>query len=218
MVARLALAFACFLFGSLSGLILSGATAAPMLTAGSDTVGVGDAFVIPISVASVQNLTSFQFDLAFTPTLVKALSFTDNGTDFAAAASSGGGSLTGITGVIDNAKGSLSIVADSLSGLTSGAGLTPGGVLVDIDFQALAVGISPLVLASATAHLTANGASLASANGDFMVQNGQAMVLQAAVPEPSSLLLLSVAVGGLGILRWRRQGQAIRWSSTRIAP
>ena len=218
MVARLALAFACFLFGSLSGLSPCGAIAAPVLTAGSDTVGVGDAFVIPISVASVQNLTSFQFDLAFTPTLVKVLSFTDKGTDFATAASSGGGSLTGITGVIDNATGSLSIVADSLSGLTTGTGLTPGGVLVDIDFQALAVGISPLVLASATAHLTANGASLASTNGDFMVQNGQATVVQPAMPEPSSLLLLSVAVGGLGILRWRRRGQAIRWSSTRIAP
>jgi hypothetical protein len=77
----------------------------PELTAGSDTVHVGDVFTIPISVANVVGLASFQFDLAFNPTIIRELSFTDVGTDFEAAAIAGGGSLTGITGFVDNATG-----------------------------------------------------------------------------------------------------------------
>jgi len=115
--------------------------ALPDLTAGSDTVHVGDVFTIPISVANVAGLTSFQFDLAFNLAVIKALSFTDSGSDFEAAATAGGGSLTGITGFIDNGTGLLSGIADSISG--PGTGLTPSGVIVDIEFQALAVGISP---------------------------------------------------------------------------
>jgi len=35
--------------------------------------------------------------------------------------------------------------------------------------------------------------------------NGQVIVLAAAaVPEPSTLILLSFALGGLAVLRWRR--------------
>jgi hypothetical protein len=82
-------------------------------------------FTIPISIANVAGLTSFQFDLAFDPTIITALGFTDIGTDFDMAASTGGGSLTGITGFVDNTTGLLSGIADSIGGLITGNGLTP---------------------------------------------------------------------------------------------
>jgi hypothetical protein len=158
MYGRVAFAFVCFLLGAAAEPELAKATPAPVLTAGSDTVHVGDVFDIPISITNVVGLTSFQFDLAFNPMIITALGFTDTGTDFETAATAGGGFLTGITGFIDNTTGLLSGIADSTSGLITGNGLTPGGTLVDIQFQALAAGISPLALSNA--FLTDNGAPL----------------------------------------------------------
>jgi uncharacterized protein DUF1566/cohesin domain-containing protein/PEP-CTERM motif-containing protein len=193
MIGRIAVSAICFVLGALAAPSPSRAAPLPVLTAGSDTVHVGDVFTIPISIANVAGLTSFQFDLAFNPTIIKALSFTDIGTDFEAAATAGGGFLTGITGFIDNTTGLLSGVADSISGLVTGNGLTPSGVIVDIEFQALMVGISPLTLSNA--FLTDNGVPLSSANGDFLIHNGQVTVIgPAAVPEPGTLLLLSLAL------------------------
>jgi hypothetical protein len=200
MIGRIALALTCFLSGALGEPRTLGAVPAPMLTAGSDTVHVGDVFTIPISIANVAGLTSFQFDLAFDPTIITALGFTDIGTDFDMAASTGGGSLTGITGFVDNTTGLLSGIADSIGGLITGNGLTPSGVLVDIDYQGLAPGISLLMLSNA--FLTDNGVPLSSANDDFMLRNGQVTVIgPAAVPEPGTLILLAVAFGALGMLR-----------------
>lgn len=215
MIARTVLALACFLVGSLAETSTSGATTAsgtssstlftaalptdpppPVLTAGSATVAsVGDVFTVPISIANAQGLTSFQFDLDFNPSIIQALSFTDIGTDFAKAASSGGGSLTGITGFTNNTTGVLSGVADSMSGLITGTGLAPSGVLADVTFKAVTVGSTTLALNNA--FLTDAGVPL---NGNFTLINGQV-----TVPEPSSLILLSVAVGGLGFVRWRRR-------------
>src|SRR5437867_3467324 len=193
MIGRIAVSAICLVLGALAAPNPSRAAPLPVLTAGSDTVHVGDVFTIPISIANVAGLTSFQFDLAFNPTIIKALSFTDIGTDFEAAATAGGGFLTGITGFIDNTTGLLSGVADSISGLVTGNGLTPSGVIVDIEFQALMVGISPLTLSNA--FLTDNGVPLSSANGDFLIHNGQVTVIgPAAVPEPGTLLLLSLAL------------------------
>jgi hypothetical protein len=208
MVGRIILALTCFLLGVLAEASTSGATPLmgdppAVLMAGSKTVNVGDVFTIPISIASAQGLTSFQFDLAFNPTIIKALSFTDIGTNFATVASTGGGSPTGITGFIDNMTGVLSGVADSMSGLTTGAGLTPNGVVVDTVFQALAVGVAPLMLSNA--FLTDNGVPLSSANGNFELVNGQ-VNSQVSVPEPTTLILLSFALAGWGILRCRRPG------------
>jgi hypothetical protein len=199
MVGRIILALTSFLLGALAEASASGAT----LLTGSETVNVGDVFTIPISIASAQDLTSFQFDLAFDPTVIKALSLTDIGTDFAKAAIIDGGFLTGIAGFVDNTTGVLSGVADSMSGLTTGAGLTPNGVVVDATFQALAIGVAPLTLSNA--FLTDNGVPLSSANGNFELVNGQVNV-QVSVPEPTTLILLSFALAGCGILRCRRRG------------
>ena len=98
MIGRFALVLTAFLSGTLAEPRTSAAGPTPVLTAGSDTVHVGDVFAIPISIANTAGLTSFRFDLAFDPTIITALSFTDSGTDFDLAASSGGGFLTGITG------------------------------------------------------------------------------------------------------------------------
>ena len=193
MIRRVAVSLAGLLVCALVAPNSSRAVPLPMLTASSDTVNVGDTFTIPISIANVVGLTSFQFDLAFDHTIIAVLSFTDIGTDFDMAATAGGGSLTGITGFIDNTTGLLSGVADSMSGLVTGNGLAPSGVLVDIDFQALAPGISPLTLSNA--FLTDNGVPLSSANGDFLLQNGQVTVIGVApIPEPGTLLMLSLAL------------------------
>lgn len=190
MIGRFAVALTCFLLAELAGPNMSRAgPLLPELTAGSDTVHVGDVFTIPISVTNVAGLTSFQFDLAFNPAIIRELSFTDVGTDFDAAATAGGGSLTGITGFVDNATGLLSGIADSISG--PGTGLAPSGVIVDIEFQALAVGISSLTLSNA--FLTDNGASLSSDSGDFVLQNGE-VIGAVAVPEPRPVLLLGLAL------------------------
>jgi hypothetical protein len=219
MIGRTGLALICFVLSSLAETSTSGATTAsgtssstlftaalptalptdpppPVLTAGSAAVAVGDVFTIPISIANAQGLTSFQFDLDFNPAIIQALSFTDIGTDFAKAASSGGGFLTGITGFTNNTTGVLSGVADSMSGLTTGAGLTPSGDLADVTFKAVAVGSTALAL---------NDAFLTDARVPLM-GNVTLISGQVRVPEPSSLILLSVAVGAVGILRWRRRG------------
>jgi hypothetical protein len=197
MIRRTSLFLACFALGILAGSGVS--RAAPVLSAGSATVNVGDMVTIPISITGAAGLTSFQFDLAFTPSIVEVLSFDDAGTDFEAAATSQGGNLTGITGFIDNTDGLLSGVADSMSGI-SGSGLTGAGVLVDITFEALSPGVSPLALSNA--FLTDGGVPLSSANGDFALQNGQIVVGgTAAVPEPGTVLLLVAALGAVWLLR-----------------
>lgn len=189
MVSRVGLLLAFMVLGTI--VAREPSRASPVMTASSAAVKVGDVFTIPISIANTSSLTSFQFDLAFDPSIVEALGFTDVGTDFETAALSAGGSLTGITGFIDNPDGLLSGVADSMSGIL-GPGLAPSGVLVNIDFKALSSGLS--VFALANAFLIDDEAPLSSANGDFLLQNGQVV----AFPEPNTLLLLGLAVlGGL---------------------
>jgi general secretion pathway protein D len=216
MIGRMILALTCFLVGSLAETSPAGATTssgtssstpftaalptdppAPTLTAGSATASVGDVFTVPISIANAQGLTSFQFDLTFNPAVIQAVSFTDIGTDFATAASAGGGFLVGITGFTNNTTGVLSGVADSMSGLTTGTGLAPSGVLADVTFKAVTNGSTTLALNNA--FLTDAGVPLSG--GNVTLINGQVQI-----PEPSSLILLSVALGGLGLVRWRRRG------------
>jgi hypothetical protein len=179
--------------------------ASPILSAPTVAQNVGDTFSIAISVTDAVGLTSFQFDLGFDATIVKVLSFSDVGTDFEAAATAGGGFLTGLTGFgLGSPTNVLSGVADSISGL--GNGLTPGGSLVFIQFEALAPGVTPLTFSCALCQggfLTDNGLPLFSAIGDFSLQDGQISVLQpaAAIPEPATVILLSTGLAAAALRR-----------------
>jgi general secretion pathway protein D len=128
-----------------AGLGLSvAAQAVPVISVGSATVGIGNTFTIPVLITGATDLQAFQFDLAYAPAILSVLGFTDAGTDFEAAAAAGGGFLTGITGF--DLGGTLSGVADSMSGASSG--LSGSGLLVQIEFSALAAGTSALTLSN----------------------------------------------------------------------
>jgi len=166
--------------------------ASPVLIAGSDTVNIGDVFTIPVSIDSALGLTAFQFDVGFDATIIELVSFADTGTDFETAATSGGGALLGLTGFPQGSPANdLSGVADSM--FTFGAGLTPNGSLVNVTFQAIAAGVSPLsfsCVSCAGSFLIDDGVLLSSGNADFTLQDG-AVTVTSTVPEPATLTLLA---------------------------
>lgn len=180
-----------FVAGFIVALTLMGApalvNAVPIVSAPYVTVGVGDTFTIPISITDAVDLTSWQFDLAFNPTIVQANSVTEG-----PFLSSFGLTLFG-PGVIDNGSGLISLVTDAyvdLPPLPSG-----DGVLANIEFLALSPGVSPLTFSNVFLNLSDTG---------FEIANGQITVTGAAVPEPGTLALLASGLALLGIRRLAR--------------
>ncbi len=161
----------------------------PTITAGSAIVNVGDTFDILISISSPVEVDSWQFDLSFTPSLLKANSVTEG-----PFLSSSGAKLTLFTpGVINNVAGAISLVADSFSDLPPGP--TGSGVIADINFTALAPGVSPLTLSNVF---------LNDLDSGFQTTNGQVTIRGAAVPEPMTVALLAMGLGAAVCNQWRR--------------
>lgn len=164
------------------------AGAAPVVSAGFATVQVGDVFTMQISISGAQDLSAWQFDLAFDPAILQA-NFITEGTFM-----SGFGQTLFVPGVVDNGSGTISLTADSyvdFAPLPSG-----DGVLALIEFQALTEGISALALSNvfldfgtAPAEVT-QGEIVVSGNGD--------------VPEPATPAMVAVAAVALGWVRRQR--------------
>jgi hypothetical protein len=163
--------------------------AVPVVSAGSAAVGSGTTFTIDISITGAVDLASWQFSLAFDPALLRANLVTEG-----PFLSSAGGTLF-VPGVIDNGVGLISLVADAYLDLSPPSG---HGLLAQIEFTALAAGLSSLALVDAFLNFQDSG---------FTTENGAVCVGGRAptdcsppppLPEPGTLALAALALGLAG--------------------
>jgi len=143
---------------------------------------VGDTFDVDIDVSSISDLYAFQFDLAFNPSLVSAVSITEG------VFLPGGGTTFFIPGTIDNVGGTFTANADSLIGAISG--VTGSGILAQVEFTGIAPGTSGLSLQN----ITLLDSTLTDITASATVDKGSVTVNGAstATPEPSAFALLLV--------------------------
>ena len=143
--------------------------AEPVISAPFVTVGIGDTITIPVRITGATDLTSWQFDLAFDPTLVQANSVTE-GPFMLSFGTTLSPPTTFSPGIIDNTAGLISLVTDSFIDLPPDP--SGSGVLVNIEFTALASGVSPLTLSNVFLNLSDQG---------FGTVNGHTVTLDPAI-------------------------------------
>lgn len=190
-----------WLLSLLAALAFAPAGQAAVVTAGGATVDAGDTFTIPISITGATGLSSFQFDLAFDPNILQVTATGVTQSDFFTQ----GDITVFVPGVLDNAAGDLLGVSDALifQPLVDG-----DGVLVTIEFVAIAPGHSWLTLSNVFLNLSDAGFTVA--DGEVCVRATPVSDCSRSVPEPGSAALALFALFALaglpGAGRIRRRG------------
>lgn len=104
----------------------------------TSTVQQGGAVSLSVNVSGIADLFAFQFSLRFDPAILQALSVSE-GSLFS------GVGFSFNPGTIDNNAGTVTFIADSLSGL--GVGLAADGALATVTLRTVGGGTSAIALA-----------------------------------------------------------------------
>jgi hypothetical protein len=178
------------------------ASAAPILSVSpsSQTVTVGQTFSVDFLISGVTDLYSFQFGIAYDPTIIGFLGVTEG------SFLSNAGATAFVPGFDDPFLGYVFFNAVSLVGQIAGA--SGNGVLLTASFAALAPGTS-LVAADFNIFVLDELLDSTLTSIAFTNNGGSVTVRAASVPESSSLsmLLLGVALSIVAV-RWRRTNTA----------
>lgn len=161
-----------------------------VISPGSEVIG--NSFTVNITVTGAADLYAFQFDLGFDPTILQATSVTEG-----PLLPSGGATFL-VPGTIDNVAGVISSVADTLVGPVSG--VNGNGDLIDVNFDAVGIGMSALTLANEIFL----DSTLTDVTDSVTFTGSTVTVSPSVVPEPATLMLLTLGIIGLGVIRRRK--------------
>jgi len=152
------------------------------------TATVGSSFDVFVNISPVTAFYAFQFDITFDPAILSATSVAE-GTFL----QSGGNFFPGFT---DNPSGSITFIANSLIGPD---GISGSGTLADIKFLALGPGTSLIDLSNVILLVLLDSKlddiAFTTTSGSVTVVSG------VSVPEPATILLISMGLVALGIVR-----------------
>jgi hypothetical protein len=149
----------------------------------------GQTFSLDVTINGAADLYAYQFDIGFNSSVLSANSVSEG------AFLSGSGSTFFFEGFIDNVGGTISFIADSLTGPISGA--SGNGTLATISFTSIGPGSSPVGVFNVTAlDSFGEGIAVDTVGATVTVSAG------ADVPEPSPSVFLFA--GSLALFALRR--------------
>ena len=154
----------------------------------STTTPLGSTVSVNVNVSGLTDLYAFQFDIAFNPAVLSAVSVTEGGLF-----SSVGVFFT--PGTIDNTTGMITFISDSLSG--PGPGISTNGTLAQITFTSFAPGLSGINLA--------NVILLDSSLNNIAATTSGTSITVTGTPEPSSVILFATGLVMACLLKPRRR-------------
>jgi hypothetical protein len=166
-------------------------TAAVPVQPSSVTTAPGQLITVDVQVGTVSGLYAGQFDLSFDPSIVTAVAVIQG--DFL----STGSSTFFIPGTIDNTAGTITFNADTRE--TAIAGVSGSGRLAQVQFQAVALGRSPLALANVYL-LDSQGDLIDAAPGDGTI------TVAAAQAHPAFFTGETALTGGVYYLQFPGNG------------